>query len=250
MAKKTISIDDIQNKLIYAVEWSAKNGALVLSAIGIFIVAGVAYSVYGYFDTKKETTAQETYYKVDHAYSEKKREFAQKNVTTFKAETLEKDLGTIPEDFQKIINAQPHSQAAKMSALQLIEIYAQYGLTERADDIYKQLGNLKVSDLTSGLLLFQKANILVNFDKCADAVSILDQLIKAETTSYFKNEAQLRKAICLEKLGQAADAEKIYTELSQIKNQKVDAKSEPNESEAQISSEAQKYLRLMKMKKI
>ncbi|MES3037478.1 MAG: tetratricopeptide repeat protein [Bdellovibrionota bacterium] len=252
MARITNAVDKVHHNLSRGVEWSGKNARWVVASIVVFIILGSAFSLYGYYDQNKETKLQEGYYKTERAYSEKKRELAAKGPATLKAADLEKNLGTLPADFETVLSKNPSSQAGRMAALNLVEIYSEYGMPEKALAVYDRVGKIQPNDLTQGLLIFQKANVLSNVDKCADAVKYWDDLIKADKVAFFKREAQLRKALCLEKTGDVANAEQIYTELAQLKRadgKESQAGAQDLQDDSQVATEAQKYLRLLKMKK-
>lgn len=240
--------------------WTTTHSQLVLGAIALFIVVGAGISLYGYFNTKKETSLQEKYFVVEKEYTEKKRGFdevtrAELMATQAKDKKapavdmskkasgdMQKDYGSSITAFEAIIKESPKTAAAQMAALNLSAIYSEYKKTDEALNVLTEVEKgLSKNEALTALVLQRMGGLLADKNDCKGAIDKWKVIADRKTLMFARDEAKLRMGVCYESLNDLAMAEQMYTEVSQ--NQ------DANSSDFVASKEAQKYLRLLKAKK-
>ena len=254
------SPDQVTKTLRQGFVWTTGHSQLVIGAIAAFIVLGAGFSLWNYISEKKEVSQQEKYFLIEKAYNEKKRGFdeavrAEMMAATAKDKTktppvdpskkasgdLQKDFGTILTDFEALIASAPNTTAAQMAALNVSEIYSNYGKNDEAlatlDKVAKGLGT---SDAVSALVWMQTGNILANKSDCKAAVEKWQNIVNSKSLAFAHDEAKLRMGLCFETMNDIAKAEELYTQVS---------KKEDATADFAAAREAQKYLRLLKAKK-
>ena len=259
ITKDDLKLDQVTKSMRQGFVWTTGHSKMVLGVIIGFVVLGGGYSLWNVWAEKKEVSQQEKYFILEKAYNEKKRSFdealraetlaaASKDKKVAPADTnkkasgdLDKDYGTIPADFQAMIEAVPHTKAAQMAALNLSEIYSSYGKNEEAltalDKVSKGLGS---TDAISALVWMQTGNLLANKGDCKGAVEKWQHIADSKKLSFAQDEAKLRMGLCFETMNDLAKAEELYTQVT---------KKEDATADFAASREAQKYLRLLKAKK-
>ena len=240
-----------------ALDWAIKNSKIVLGGIASFIVFGLAIVLISYLDSQKELAQQEKYFLLEKKYTDTKRNFEEaarvasvkatdknsKEESKFTAATgdLTKDYGTLVPEFESFIENAHGTKAAQMAALHLSNLYQSYGKNNEATALLEKITHdLENGEVLKALILLQKGSVLANQDKCQDALTAWEKVTKDKGLSYAHDEAKLRSGLCYEKLNDLAKAETIYTELAKKENN--------NDVDLVAVKEAQKYLRLLKVK--
>lgn len=243
-------MDEFQEKASSFLIDYAKPIAIAFLAL---VLIGGGIGVFKMIQTSRDQKSQGQFGAVEREYTTLKQKFlqaeTQKNQPPPKegetrppAQTatgdMEKDYGTIVARFQEVIRNYEGSQAAKMSALYLSEIYADHA---KLEDARKALESAKANgtDLLSVLVGHRMATLIADEGRCPEAREKWQSLI-AKSPGYLKNEMKLRTAICHEREGQIDQAKSLYTELTQ---------AQEGEGDASISKEADKYLRLLQFRK-
>lgn len=253
------SPDQVTQTLRKGFVWTTNHSQMVLGALGVFVVAGVIWSVMSYFNEQKEMSQQEKYFALEKSYTEIKRGFdesarnelmaAQAKDKTAKPPVgkkasgdLQADYGSVVSGFESFIADAPKTKAAQMAALNVSDIYLNYKKNEEAlSALQKVESGLSKSDALSALVWMQMGNALANKNDCQGAVEKWQNIVAAKGLSFAHDEAKLRMGFCYESMNDLAKAEEIYTEVS-----KKDTSAEAN---IDATREAQKYLRLLKAKK-
>lgn len=260
ISKDDLKIDQVTQTMRKSFVWTTDHSKMVLGAIIAFVVLGAGFSLWNVWAEKKEVSQQEKYFILEKAYNEKKRGFdeaarAEMMAATAKDKTkappvdatkkatgdLDKDYGTIAADFQAMIDSAPTTKAAQMAALNLSDIYSNYGKNEEAlaalDKVTKGLGS---AEAISALVWMQSGNLLANKGDCKAAVEKWQHIADSKKLSFAQDEAKLRMGLCFESMNDLAKAEEFYTQVT---------KKEDGTADFAASREAQKYLRLLKAKK-
>lgn len=249
--------DQLQKNLREGFQWTTSHSKMVLGAVAVFLVVGIGISIAQAMKAKNESAAQEKYYVAEKRYNEKKMSFDQaeaqknqkqdKNAKTPAAPTLavasgdlQKDYGDIPAGFESILKENPKSLAAQMAALNLSELYLKYSQPQEAlralDTVAPHTGQ---SEMLAALVLGQKASIQADQNQCAEAVKSWEKIVSSKKMAFAHDEAKLRMGLCYETMNDLAKAEQMYSEV---------AKKDDANNDFSASRDAEKYLRLLKMK--
>ncbi len=251
--------DQFQAELIKGFQWTTAHSKMVLGVIGVFVVGAAIYGITSYTRLEAENVSQEKYYVVERQYTEKKTGFDQAQQQKEKPKDakakppatpetpavaasgdMQKDYGPVIEGFEAVIKDNAKSRGAGMAALNLSEIYLKYQKPQEALRVLQAvepgLGN---SEMLSALVLNQLGNVYANQNDCAHAVEQWKKITDNRKLTFAQPEAKLRMGLCYETLNETAKAEQLYTEASK--------KEESQETSA--SRDAEKYLRLLKLKK-
>lgn len=257
-------------------EWSASHSKAVITFLVIFAILGGGWSLYSVVRQQTEDKLQEKFYLADKKYNELRTKFeeAQKPKVDDKAKADPKDKNPkkkTPEvavkpsqnpdaDFAEpikemrvLIEASPASKAALMAALSLSEIYTTANKPEEALKVLDLvIQGKKVNGLLGAFATKAKGNIQADLGRCPEAIQTWQKLNSSdESLSFLNAEIKLKMGLCYEKSNQEAQAEMIYKELiDKVKNpgQQPGAKA-ISTADQMASKEAEKYLRLMKIKK-
>lgn len=255
--------DALSQSLTKGFEWSAQHSRLALTLIALFLLVGGGYTVYEKVKEQTENKLKESYFSAEKKLNEikKKQDEAQKkkdeeskkaaDKKTDKSKNLavaekipvdvEKDYAEPMAEFKKIIHANPSSIAASMAGLKVVEMYRQNNKLNEALDVLKPLTDKgHVNHLVSALVYKTKGSLLADLNQCPEALKTWEVIEKSKQASFLVSEVKLHKALCFEQMGQAEQAESLYKELSS---------STAADVEDSVRREAERSLRLMKLKK-
>ncbi|MFM6928002.1 MAG: tetratricopeptide repeat protein [Bdellovibrio sp.] len=255
------SPDQVTQTLRKGFVWTTSHSKMVITAIAVFIVVGIAWSFVNYSNEKKEVAQQEKYFSVEKAYTEKKRGFdeaaraevaavSQKNKKPTPAADpakkatgdIQKDYGTIITGFEGMIADAPKTKAGQMAALNLSDIYVTYKKHDEAlAALSKVETGLNKSDAISALIYMQMGNVFADKGDCKAAVEKWQTIVSSKSFAFAHDEAKIRQGVCYESMNDAAKAEQLYMDVAK--------KEDPNTSDFAAAREANKYLRLLKAKK-
>lgn len=249
LAKKQ---DPIARVLETSLVFAEKNAKLIFALLILIVIAGVGYGINDNLTLKKEATFQERYAQGEKEQLEKERSFEEAERAAMipekdkKPETkaiatgdLEKDFGPSVKIYSDVIREAPQTKAARMAAIKLSDLYLKYKKPEEAMTSLKEVTARMHNDLTGYLVTFQKANIQSQMGQCPDAVSTWETLIRNKHAAFLHKEAQVRMGLCYETMKDFAKAELMYIEASK-KDERDDIGP---------AKDAEKYLRLLKLKK-
>ncbi|MGZ3775064.1 MAG: tetratricopeptide repeat protein [Pseudobdellovibrionaceae bacterium] len=260
------SPDQVTKKLREGFVWTTAHSKLVVGAVSAFIVVGIGTSLAGYFSEKKEVSSQEKYFLIEKSYNEKKRGFeeasraemnpaqqakkdkkdkkAAPEVDNSKKATgdLQKDYGTVVSSFEAFISETPNTKAAQMAALNLSDIYVSYKKNDEALAVLQKVEKgLGKDGVLAGLVSMQMGNILADKADCKGAVEKWQSIVNNKELAFAHDEAKLRMGLCFESMNDLAKAEELYSDISK--------KDDRSAGDYAAYKEAQKYLRLLKVKK-
>ncbi len=258
MSEKTIqkeakTPDKFLAALRQVLEIALKNKTQVLIVVVLAIVGGGAFAIYSYVKDKQERAAQAEYYLIEKDYLKIKEDFEKsksENMPKTQAKEepkevqpvaptgdLEKDYGPIVQKLESFIKTHPGKKASLMSGLTLADIYNQYNKPAEAANTLKSLEPNLNKDLLSALVYNQYGNILANQKDCTQALEKWKKVTDLEKAKFLHHDAYIRMGLCYESMSDFAQAEQYYQ------------KAAIGNSNSQTSKAAEKYLRLLKIKK-
>jgi len=223
-------------------EFIEKYGKQLFAGIGALIVVGFIATLLMQNSVKKEKESQEKYFAIE-AKVKKYTEEKFKKSQTDQAKNQEKvnvtvDINTLKSDLESFISQNIGTVAAQFAGLELAQIYSDENKSTEALSILQKVETQ--SDLLSNSLVKMKiAQVLVDLDKCSDAVTTWSKIVSTSHFSYLHAEAKLNQALCYKKMNDLKKAEDI---LNQVKNDKSD-------ESADFSNEADRILKLIQFNK-
>lgn len=237
--------DQFQAELRKGFIWTTKHSKAVIAAVALFGVVGGGLALSSHFSKQKEIQHQEKYYSLEKSFVEKKRVFdeakAQKDATKMSTGDIVKDYGDIPAQMEAFIKESPKSHAAQMAALNLANLYSDYGKLAESQNLLQLVEpGLSSSDQISGLVYLKLGGLLADQKNCEKAIEYWSKITGKSDMAFAHDEAKLRMGICYESMNQLDKAEQLYTEVSTKQEQTSDFGA---------SRDAEKYLKLMKAKK-
>lgn len=252
--------DQVLKTLNQGFQWSQNHSRAVIVGLIAFIVVGVGWSLMSNMSERNESQAQESYFGFEKSYLDKKRGFDEadrattrppvgKDKETPKAKAtgdMDKDYGPEVAGFKTVIEKHPTSKAAQMAALNLSEIYVNYKKLDDASAALEKVAEKSSGkDLISAIVLTQYGNVLSNKDNCKGAVEAWGKVLAQSQAAFMHDTLRLKSAFCYEKMNEVAKAEELYKKVSQNSQ---DPKN-PEAGETGLGKDAEKYLRLLKVKK-
>lgn len=217
--------------------WKAVAGAFVA-----FVVVGAAVGLVAVQKTKKEESAQASYFMAEKKYFEIKTKSApSQNPAESKKESVIADYSGVKQDFEKVLADFPGSKAAQMSAVYLSDILISENNKSLALATLQKV-ETKDTGVINTLVQQQIGLLLADQDKCTEALAIWQKIIDRKQAQFIHNTTRIQQALCFQKMNENKKAEEILTNLA---NQKTDGNLEASST----SKEAEKYLRLIQFKK-
>lgn len=266
--------DAVLANLKQGFEWSAAHSKAVLTFLALFIFIGGAWGIYSMVRQQTDEKLQENFYFAEKNYLELRKKFEDaqnpKVDETKKTKAKDKNAKVPPvvikpsanpdvdyaepiKKFRELAEASPSSKAGLLAALYLSDIYRQSDKLEQAvqalDPVTK---NGKPAGLLGALAIKTKGNLQADLNKCPEAIETWQKLNQtSESLAFLTADVKLKMALCHEKMNQPDQAEAIYREIiDRVKNpsQQVN-KTQTTANDQLISREAEKFLRLLKIKK-
>ncbi len=252
------SPDQVLKTLKQGFQWSQAHFTAVAVALAVFVVIGVGVSIYENFNEKKELRAQEAYSQFEKSYLEKKRGFDEADRDTSRSSInkdakatpkakasgdLDKDYGSELNGFVKVVDEHAGTKAAQMAALNLSEMYLNYKKVEEAyQALQKVESQSQGKDLVSSIVLAQLGNVLSEKGDCKLALDQWSKVLARKEVQYMHDTLRLKSGFCYEKMNEFSKAEDAYKKVSQ-------SPKDTQTGEAGLAKDAEKYLRLLNLKK-
>lgn len=248
LTKKDVrSPDKLTQELKKGFTWTTQHSKLVLLIVVALLIVGAGITGYSMWSDHREAQIQEEYFKFEKDYLDKKQAFQQAALPvnpkapqnaqpqSVKASgDIEADYGTVVKEFKTIVEQNPKTKAAKMSALNLAEIYSSYGKTDEAIEVLNKVTS--GSDMLAALVLTQVGTLQADKQDCKSALASWDKALSNKTAGFLSSSLFLKQGLCHESLGDIAQAEASYTKAKESAKEGATAKS------------AEKYLRLLRVK--
>jgi predicted negative regulator of RcsB-dependent stress response len=245
--------DILKAELVKGFEWSQKHVTLLAGVVGSLLVVGLGYAGYQTYTTNKEKNFQGDLFRIESQIQKKQEAFDRFEMQSkkkldpkdAKSETpeipvgekasgdLQKDFGSLPEELKAFVEKHAKSVAGARGALLYASLMTQYEKNEPALLLLNQVQ--PPAGLLATLVAVQKATLLANSGKCAEARPVFIKMAADPKMSFMKSEMLLKSGLCAETLGDRAGAEQDYQKSSQ---------TDPESSSAK---KAQKYLRLLSL---
>lgn len=212
-----IFISTSENLLKKIEEQKALLGVILL----IVVVAGGGWLGYHYLQTRGEAKASAEIYQYEAPIEQKKEELAKADdKEADKAKSKDKapidfdsQYAPLTQKLEESILKHQKTAAAKMSAVQLIGFYLEHQKFELAQSL---LNKMQLSDgsLMTGLLLVQKATLLLNKQEFDTSAELFQEIVNNKNLEFLHPQALLRMGICFEKLQNIERARELYTRVS------------------------------------
>ena len=216
-----------------------KQWKLIVAVLLSVVVAGAAITIKNVSQTEKEKRAQESYFLTE------KKFFDYKNKKTAPAEQAaqipEVDPAQLKADFEKILNENPGTVAAQMSALHYSSLLAEEKNFEAALAVL-QKNEDRSKGLVNTLLQQQIGQLLAHKNDCQTAIQTWQKIVDRKEASFLHGEVKIQQALCYTQLNDLQKAEELLTNLA---NQSAN----PEIGDSSTSKEAEKYLRLLQFRK-
>lgn len=259
------SPDQVLKTLKQGFQWSQTHSTITVVAALIFIVLGVGYSIFSVYSEKKENQAHEFYAQFEKSYLDKKRGFEEaareaaqppKSAKDVNAPTkvkasgdLQKDFGPEVTGFKEVMEKHPSTKAAQMAALNLSEVFMEYkNVDEALQSLQKVEAHSQGKDLISSVVLAQFGNVLTEKGDCKAAIDQWGKVIANKESQFIHDTLRIKSGFCYEKLNDTAKAEELYKKVSQNALSEKDPAA-GNFGDSGLGKEAEKYLRLLKLKR-
>lgn len=268
--------DIIQGELQKGFQWTTSHSNLVGGIVILVLVVWGGLLIKGHFDQKNEEQIQAQFFKAEKSFIEKKEKFEQAiaNEKTAKdkkpdagkgaeSEKLEKasgdlvkDFGSQMDEFAKIVNEHPNTNAAQMAALHFAETQIQYNKAADAEVLLKKVSVDKKSIL-SALVLKQLGTAQANQNKCQDAIQTWSKILTIASAKAIHADVKLNQGLCFESLNDFASAEKKYAEAKipempvadSPEKQKLIDEGKIKPTPSATNKTAEKYLKLLQSTK-
>lgn len=219
-------------------------------AVGAVMAIGLGAIGWQKYRSSVEMEAQQAFYMADKAYTEAKKSFtpppaadakdkdAEAKADTNKSKTAsgdpDQDYAAAIAGFRDVITKFPKTHASFLAALSMADIYVEHKGWDKA---LTALQSVRTGQGTKGLLegavTMMLGNVQANKGDCNAAIAAWDNVIKAKTLAYLKDEALLRQGQCYHKLGNREKAQEIYKQVNVAAGQKSTGQA------------ARRYLRLL-----
>ena len=232
--------DFFQELMHRSVDALERNLSAVLAIIGILALAGAGWMGWGWIEARTEKTAQENLYPLEKQYAERRDGFERAKFAALSkapdktapaapvAATgdLAKDYGDLVDRLESFAKENTGSAAGVQAGLLASQTRLEYNQTDRALETLKLLREKNSTSKLMGLLVrMAEGNALAANEKCAEALSLWQQVLEQKTGAFLHGEASLRAGICLESMGQKDRAIEMYKKASAESQQSATAQS-------------------------
>lgn len=221
--------DFFQEQMHRSVDALERNLSAVLAVIGVLALVGAGWLGWGWIEARGEKAAQEKFYPLEKQYSDKHDGFerakfsAHSNapvkdtpaISVAATGDLAKDYGDIVDGMETFAKENPGRAAGVQAGLLAAQTRIEYNQIEKALETLKFLREKNSTGKLMGLLVrMAEGNALAATEKCADALSLWQQILDQKTAAFLHGEASLRAGICLESMGQKDRAIEMYKKAS------------------------------------
>lgn len=229
-------IENLNSALEKLASLAGQHAKIVVSVFIGLILVGAAMAGLGHQKNSKETQAFVEFSTLEKDFNNWKLAMSPQPP----GQTADKTPKVDPQDLftklTKFIDAKGDLKASQMAALMAADLGNTLNKdSEVLDLIQKKLKN-SGSSLLNGLALLKQGDLLVNSDKCDQAITVWTKLSKGQTWSYLQDFAHLKMGLCYEKLAQNDQAQVQYEMILKAKDSKTDRWA---------YKEAQKYKRAL-----
>jgi predicted negative regulator of RcsB-dependent stress response len=240
--------------------WFLDHIKAVVALVLVALFLGAAVAVYGTVKSQTEEKLQVKYYAAEKKYLDLKKKFdegavqaeaASKNKDKKSATPAlpaviasgdaEKDYSESIAEFKALVEASPSSKAGIMSAMVVADIYRQANKPEQALAVVDKITGNKPKDLLLALAYKLKGNLQADLGQCEQAIGTWKTVVDTKSFGFLSQDLKIKMGLCYEEQKDLANAEKMFKEAS--------TSTAEGASNSSFTKEAEKYLRLLKLKK-
>ncbi len=172
--------------------------------VGLFVVGLIAGL--GYLGWDVWTQGQEKKYQAEYGVIESEID---KNSAKTPTEEQRKQWR---EKLKNLVEAAPHTVAAKMAALKSLQLGNSTSELGEDEALLTRVQGGK--NFVSGLVKLALGNVQADQGKCDAAVAIWGEMVKSGLWKFLDKEAELRQALCLQKLNKSDQAQVLFDKLA------------------------------------
>lgn len=259
--KKNLKNPDLlQHELQKGFQWTTQHSKMVIGAVAVLLLVGGGFATKSYLNEKAEEKIQAKYFPAEKAFLDLKQGFLDaeaeekrlasnkdpKNKTKQQPNPkvgakatgdYEKDFGPAAKPMEEIISEAPRSKAAKMAALNLAQVQIQYKKLEDAKNTLTKVSDSS-KDLLSAMVQGEMGTLLANQNDCKGALTYWEQILNNKKVEFMHSAVRLKMGLCFEAMNEIPKAEEAYNKVKE------------QEKDSSIGRSAEKYLRLLQVKKI
>ncbi len=255
-------IDSVNESLLKATDWTAKNFKAIAVVLTLLIVSGAVWAAITYKKESKNIAALTAFAPIERDFSswktpEQKTPEAKpdtKDAKDAKAdaktpEVVKVDPAQLFGRMMDSIKTQGNVPANELMALMASEVAATLGPQQEAELLEVSMKTFNSgAQLTDGLILMKNGDLLANQDKCDKALDQWKKVISNNRLGYLHDLVRLKSGLCFEKMAKFEDAEKYYDEIIKGSMKKNDAQktAEMAKQNQWAVKEAQKLKRALK----
>ncbi len=233
MSKK-ITKEDLQDDMFLTLSDQilnqvVKHQKIIGAFLAIVLIAGLGYVGFESYQNWNESKATKALYPLNREFTEKNQQLERKRLEAQKVGADKKDpkaalatpkadfqteYGPVAEKMKKEIMAHAHTQAAKISAVELARVMMDNNQAQMAVDLLQPLvGTTTAKNVVMALLKSQLGAAYSHTGKFQEAISQYDAIVHNKDLAYLHPEAYIKEALCYEKLGQSEKARDLLQKV-------------------------------------
>lgn len=233
MSKK-ITKEDLQDDMFLTLsdqilDQVVKHQKIIGGFLALVLIAGLGYVGFETYQNWNESKATKALYPLNREFTEKNQQLERKRLEAQKASADKKNAAAVTAskvDFQaeyggmadkmkKEIMNHAHTQAAKISAVELARVMMDNNQAQMAVDLLQPLvGSTTAKNVVMALLKSQLGAAYSHTGKYQEAISQYDSIVHNKDLSYLHPEAYIKEALLYEKLGQTDKARDLLQKVS------------------------------------
>lgn len=273
--------DDFQRKLTLTFDWIVANKVIIILLVGVIVLSGLGYVVYGQVKQGAQLKIQDQYYVIEKDYLKIKTDFdeaerqaqqdaskaADKNKKDAKKEEpkpepkkqasgdLDKDYGTVLPRFVDLHTANPKLVPGKVAALVLADLYWEYKKFDSAEKVLEKSLESSPKSLVDYMILKKWSATQLSLGKFDQVIKKNQEALGSSKYPFMNSYLKLQTGLAHEGLKQWDQAEAQYKDV--IAKGDVPEMTSPDDekmknhfgADQSAAEQAQKYLLLLRMKK-
>lgn len=235
MSKK-VTKEDLQDDMFLTLsdqilDQVVKHQKIIGGFLAIVLVVGLGYVGFESYQNWNESKATKALYPLNREFTEKNQQIERKRLETQKVSADKKnpvaavaaasqvdfqsEYGPVADKMKKEIMNHAHTQAAKISAVELARVMMDHNQAQMAVDLLQPLvGTTEAKNVVMALLKSQLGAAYSHAGKFQEAISQYEAIVHNKNLAYMHPEAYIKEALCYQKLGQNDKARDLLQKVS------------------------------------